>query len=164
MNKPIREVSLSAAEGAARIRKDLKANFPGTKFYVRSARFSQGSSIDIRYTDGPAFTLVEAICEAYGSRGYDGQAEVTTFAPSEHATITEDGLISYRIHSFVSVSRELSDAAKEAIGFDLSRPTWEDDQPRPYQYNELDLRDLSALVAAKAGIRAAGLYALETFA
>lgn len=153
MKQPITEVSLSAADAAALIRKNLKAAFPGTKFSVRSARFSQGSSIDVTYTDGPVKTAVEAIAEAYGSRGYDGMNEVTTFSTSDHATLTPEGIVSYRCRSFVHVKRELSVDAMRAIGFDLTRLSWDDNQPKPYQYNGIDLRDLTivaVLMAAEA--------------
>lgn len=48
-----------AKVAAANIRKVLKARFPGVKFSVRR----DGSSIDIRWTDGP---IVQAVTEAAG--------------------------------------------------------------------------------------------------
>lgn len=147
MTNPTTEVHMSAAQSAARIRADLKAAFPGTKFSVRSSTYSQGSSVNVSYVDGPALTAVEAIAEAYGSRGFDGSDDSTYWNKSEHAALTDAGIVSYRCYAFVSVSRKLSDAAKVAIGFDLSRPTWEDGQPAPYTYKNVDLRDLAAVPA-----------------
>ena len=49
-----------ATDVAKLIRKELKAAFPGQKFSVRVDRYSLGSSIDVRWTDGPTIKQVEA--------------------------------------------------------------------------------------------------------
>ena len=55
-------------ETAKSVRKELKASFPGVKFSVRSSRFSGGSSVSVRWTDGPAPHKVREIT--------DGHAEI----------------------------------------------------------------------------------------
>lgn len=40
---------VSLADTATLIRRSLTANFPGVRFYVRSSRYSGGSSIDVGY-------------------------------------------------------------------------------------------------------------------
>jgi hypothetical protein len=45
--------SLTTAETAKEVRKELKRLFPGTKFSVRSSTYAGGSSISVRWTDGP---------------------------------------------------------------------------------------------------------------
>ena len=63
---------LTCAETAKLIRKDLKANFPGVKFSVRSRR---GSAINIEYTNGPAEADVKAIARKYEAAGFDGMID-----------------------------------------------------------------------------------------
>jgi len=43
----------STADTAKRVRKALKHYFPAVKFSVHSKVYSGGSSIDVRWTDGP---------------------------------------------------------------------------------------------------------------
>ena len=63
---------LTTAETAKLIRKDLKANFPGVKFSVRSRR---GSAINIDYTNGPAEVDVKAVAEKYEAARFDGMID-----------------------------------------------------------------------------------------
>jgi len=63
---------LSATETAKLMRKDLKANFPGIKFSVRSDR----NSINIKYTDGPAEKVVQAVARKYEGAGFDGMIDL----------------------------------------------------------------------------------------
>jgi len=63
---------LTTAQTAALIRKDLKANFPGVKFSVRSR---SGSAINIEYTNGPAEADVKAIARKYEAAGFDGMID-----------------------------------------------------------------------------------------
>ena len=44
---------VSLTDTAKLIRATLKAKFPGIKFSVRSSRYAGGSSIDVRWNDGP---------------------------------------------------------------------------------------------------------------
>ena len=53
---------------AKEIRAVLKGTFPATKFSVKSSRFSQGSSADISWTDGPTKTQVNDLIGEYGTR------------------------------------------------------------------------------------------------
>lgn len=50
---------MDVVEVARIIRKELKSKFPGTKFSVRSDRFSLGSSIDVHWTNFPTVKQVE---------------------------------------------------------------------------------------------------------
>lgn len=56
---------ISATDTAALIRRALRASFPGTKFSVRTVRYSGGASIDVRWTDGPTDTAVSAVVEGF---------------------------------------------------------------------------------------------------
>jgi hypothetical protein len=62
--KPKREYT-NVVDDAKNIRKDLKKAFPGANFSVRSSRYSMGSSIHVRWVDGPATNDVEEILHRY---------------------------------------------------------------------------------------------------
>jgi hypothetical protein len=50
---------------AKNIRKELKVEFPKTKFKVRSSSFSMGNSIDVDWTNGPTNDSVDEIIKKY---------------------------------------------------------------------------------------------------
>lgn len=78
--------SLSCAETAKLIRVALAATFkpqyPTIKFYVRSSTYSGGSSISIKWTDGPTTAQVDAVTATYASRSFDGSIDLS--AHNEH--------------------------------------------------------------------------------
>lgn len=51
------------------VRRIVKGRFPETKFKVRSSRFSQGSAVDVNWTDGPLEAVVKDAIEPAG-RGW----------------------------------------------------------------------------------------------
>ena len=67
---------LSAAETAKLVRKSLKANFPDTKFSVRSETYAGGASINVRWTDGPIDADVEPFAKMYQGGGFDGSIDM----------------------------------------------------------------------------------------
>lgn len=68
--------SLSVTETAALMRAQLKAQFPGTKFSVRSKSYSGGASIDVSYTGGPSLDLVEPVVHSYQGADFDGSIDL----------------------------------------------------------------------------------------
>lgn len=62
---------LTTAETAKLVRKELKKNFPGVKFSVRS----DGNALRIEYTDGPLSSEVKKITDAYSGAGFDGMVD-----------------------------------------------------------------------------------------
>lgn len=52
---------------AKEIRVILKKEFPATKFSVKCSRFSQGSSVDTSWTDGPTTDQVDELIGHYGN-------------------------------------------------------------------------------------------------
>ncbi|MGP8070856.1 MAG: LPD29 domain-containing protein [Candidatus Bathyarchaeia archaeon] len=56
---------LKITEAAKLLRKELRKKFPSVKFSVRIERFSMGESIDVRWLDGPATVVVDAIVDQY---------------------------------------------------------------------------------------------------
>jgi hypothetical protein len=71
---------LSTAETAKLVRKALKAAFPGVKFSVRSSEYAGGSSISVRYTDGPRSSKVDAVAGQYAGADFDGMIDLKTYS------------------------------------------------------------------------------------
>lgn len=60
---------VSATDTAALIRKALKAEFPGTRFSVRTEKYSGGATVFVAWTDGPQEGTVAAVTGRFeGSR------------------------------------------------------------------------------------------------
>lgn len=69
-------VYFSTAATAKLIRATLKAEFPATKFSVRSHNYAGGSSVYVSWTDGPTEPLVDAIVSDFNGRGFDGMIDM----------------------------------------------------------------------------------------
>jgi len=67
---------LSCAETAKLIRAQLKAEFPGVKFSVKSKVYSGGASITVGWTDGPTGKAVDAVVQVYSGAGFDGMIDM----------------------------------------------------------------------------------------
>lgn len=70
---------------AANLRTQLKATFPGVKFRVTSSRYSGGSSVDVRWTDGPLAKDVEALADRYQLGSFDGMDDSYHYTTGEAA-------------------------------------------------------------------------------
>jgi hypothetical protein len=73
----VRSYSLTAT--ANLIREALKAAFPAVKFSVTTDRFSGGTSLDIRYTDGPSGKQVKAVYAPFISGHFDGMQDMHVY-------------------------------------------------------------------------------------
>jgi hypothetical protein len=73
---------IDTAEVAKMIRRQLKKAHAGVKFSVRLDRYSGGSSIDIRWTDGPTVKTVEQTTAAFAGRRFDGMIDLQYGADS----------------------------------------------------------------------------------
>lgn len=67
---------VSCMETAKLIRLALKREFPGVTFSIHSNRYSGGSSIDVRWTDGPIVSGVRAVTGNYTGGGFDGSIDL----------------------------------------------------------------------------------------
>ena len=105
--------SLSTVETAKLIRKALRAEFPATKFSVRSSNYSGGSSIDIRWTDGPTSAEVDAISHGFAGGGFDGSIDLYYYVTS---WLSPDGTAS------PARSTGTEDSRGAFSGFDYPRP------------------------------------------
>lgn len=110
-------VYLDAAELAKLIRADLKVAYPGVKFSVTLSRYSGGSSVRVRWTDGPIAADVDATIALYKAEGFDGMTDSrTNSGPVELA----DGRRA-RIHSFIFTNRDTSPALEARVAAWLDR-------------------------------------------
>lgn len=75
------EISESCAQTAKRIRKYLKAEYPGVKFSVRSDTYAGGASIRVGWTDGPK------------EKGATGEYDGVYYKLQKFAGATFDGMI-----------------------------------------------------------------------
>lgn len=79
---------IDAAEVAKMLRRHLKAEFPGTKFSVRTSKYSGGASVRVNWTDGPTDDDVSAVTELYEGADFDGMIDLKTH---RLALAVEDG-------------------------------------------------------------------------
>ncbi|MBM5783052.1 MAG: hypothetical protein FJ368_06520 [Pelagibacterales bacterium] len=66
----------TVAKCAELIRKELKENFPQTKFSVKSSNYSMGNSVRVSWTDGAAENKVEELLTKYQYGGFNGQEDI----------------------------------------------------------------------------------------
>ena len=90
-------------ETAALIRYELKQAFPKTQFSVRLQRYSMGSHITVRWTDGPSVRQVEAITDQRYGTGFDSMTDSTT-----HHDVEYNGEILHFAGSRPHCEREIS--------------------------------------------------------
>lgn len=67
-----------ASETAKKVRKELKREFPQSKFSVRSSSYSMGSSIRVEHKDGeePDRSKVIDVIERFKSSSFDGMQDM----------------------------------------------------------------------------------------
>jgi hypothetical protein len=112
---------LSPTETATLMRESLKdafkKDFPNTKFYVNTNKYSGGSSINVRYSDGPHSSDVEHVAKAYAGATFNGMIDLKEYVEGE----TVDGVsVSYGA-DFVFVNRELSPEAEQSAKAELEQ-------------------------------------------
>jgi hypothetical protein len=73
------DVSYSTAETAVMIRKALAEAFPGIKFSVRGRHYSNGSSVDVTWTDGPTSNEVREVARQYEDADFDSSTDSRTY-------------------------------------------------------------------------------------
>lgn len=97
---------------AKNLRTLLKAAWPAVKFSVRSSSFSGGDSIDIGWTDGPTTKQVDEIAQQFKAGSFNGMEDIYEYSSSVFIEIFGDA-------KYVSVQRDLSDAAKIGVAVEL---------------------------------------------
>ena len=109
---------ISTTDTAKLIRAALKAAFPGVKFSVNSDKYAGGSSIRVKYTDGPELAKVEVVAKEFvGSvRDYDADCNITR-------AVEIDGVRTVYGPDYVFVSQQVSPARQAAINAALRSMT-----------------------------------------
>lgn len=116
---PVSEKNNSLVAAAKNIRIELSKAFPGIKFSVKTRRFSGGSSIDVKWTDGPTTKQVDEIIERYEAGSFDGMTDCYDYR-KDHAWTDAFGSGKY-VHSTRDYSPELVQKAIDYL-WDRYRP------------------------------------------
>lgn len=128
---------IPTTECAKLIRLALKEEFPGTKFSVKSRKYSMGSSIDIAWTDGPvadyssgsnleaavAVRTVKAIADFFSGSTFDGMTDmastvetlIETGKPESPSAVVNFGV------DYVFANRSFSEEALARVELELRR-------------------------------------------
>lgn len=67
---------ISTADTAKCVRVALADAFPGVRFSVRSKVYSGGSSINVRWTDGPSSRDVDDVIGVFAGKDFDGMIDL----------------------------------------------------------------------------------------
>lgn len=83
---------IDTADVAKLVRKHLKKEFPGVKFSVRTDRYAGGSSVDVKWTDGPTANTVDAVIAPFSGAKFDGMIDLkyharTWYCPEHGARV-----------------------------------------------------------------------------
>ncbi len=106
---------IDTVEVAKILRRVLKRHFPGQRFYVRSERYSGGSSIDVSWVDGPRVAQVEPLLEPYRGADFDGMRDLKTYR--DVLVVDDDGRLE-RVRygaDFIFSKREASREARAEV-------------------------------------------------
>jgi hypothetical protein len=95
---------IDTADVAKLVRKALAQAFPATVFRVRISRYSMGSSIDVRWTDGPTTHRVEELAGGFKGSTFDGSDDSTRYHDS-----TLNGEAVHYSNNFIHFRRDYSD-------------------------------------------------------
>lgn len=66
---------IDTADTAKLVRAALKAEYPAMTFKVRISRYSGGSSVDVKWIDGPTDAMVKRTLEPYRGDYFDGMID-----------------------------------------------------------------------------------------
>jgi len=83
---------VGAADTARLIRSALKLAFPGVPFSVRSTSYSGGSSVWVKWTDGPSKGHVDDALSGFAGHDFDGSIDMSF---SHSCYMTRTGTVGY---------------------------------------------------------------------
>jgi len=107
---------LDAIEVAKFVRERLKAHFPNQKFSVRTSKYSGGSSIRVRWTNGVAKTKVEKVVGYFHGATFDGMRDLKEY--HHNLLIDKEGDIQ-EVHfgnDFIFLEREYTEDVLKKYG------------------------------------------------
>jgi hypothetical protein len=99
---------LDTAAAAKLIRHLLKAAFPAVKFSVTTSRYSGGSSINVKWTDGPTYRVVDEMVSALEGKGFDGSQDLEY----AKAPFSVNGVL-VRTYCYIHCNRHTSERLKQ---------------------------------------------------
>lgn len=70
---------IDSADCAKLVRAALKQAFPSVKFSVRTDRYAGGSSVDVKWTDGPTSDAVERVAKRFEGATFDGMIDLKEY-------------------------------------------------------------------------------------
>ena len=109
------------ASASSAIKRELKKEYPDTKFRVRSQSYSMGDSVGVSWDDGPTSEDVDSIIGKYQYGNFNGMTD-----SYEHSNKRDD----IPQTKFVSTSREMSDETKAVLENQIAEETG-----RPFDAN-----------------------------
>lgn len=102
---------MDATEVAKVARRELRKAFAGTKFYVRTSKYAGGSSLRVRWVDGPTKDAVDEIVGWMHGGSFDGMTDSMSY----HDSVLFGEKVTFG-NSFIFLNREISvDLFKEAV-------------------------------------------------
>ena len=127
-------VRLSTAATAQEVRATLAKAYPRTNFSVRSSEYSQGSSVDVHWTDGPTAAQVDAILGLFQCARFDGMTDSKTYrGPSQWRGHRVNWGADY-VHGSRSESFALLKAAALEVAFRCELPLLEISEEKGYPH------------------------------
>ena len=111
--KPVRRMNL--VDTAKLVRKALKAAYPTVKFSVRTDRYSMGCSIDVTWSDGPTFTMVKPLLDAFCGTHFDGMTDSKHSITQEY----EGEVVKFEV-DYVQGQRSISTAFMQQIAYKVA--------------------------------------------
>lgn len=141
----------TAAKCAAAIREELKKNFPGVKFSVKSDNFSMGDSVDISWQDGPTEDMVTDFTAKYQYGHFDGMQDMYIDSNSR-----EDIPQSKFVHTHRAQSEETKKALEAAALEFWPGDDWEETRERERRLWEVWRKSPLPLGAKVTGLTTTG--------
>lgn len=120
---PVR-VELSTTEVAKVVRGLLRKQWPSVRFSVRSDKYAGGSSVHVRWTDGPMPASVDALVNPYQGCDMDGMQDMKVYR-DDLLVSRADGslaLLDCRV-DFIQTSREISQEWRDEIAVEITSVT-----------------------------------------
>lgn len=111
---------IPAKDVAKMIRTMLRREFGrAVKFSVRTDVYAGGSSIRVRWTDGPTKSAVEAVIGHMHGATFDGMTDMKNY----HHTVLDGGREVSLGNDYLTLSRDLSDEAEDMIWDEIAAHT-----------------------------------------
>lgn len=117
---------IDTADCAKMLRAKLKEDFPGQKFSVRISRYAGGSSIRVKWVDGPTEKMVAPVANHFQGASFDGMTDSMNY----HSTMHNGEKVSMGAN-FVFCDREHS-----SMMLERGRAVYQNRHGKPYKPNE----------------------------